>query len=222
MPKIELKWLKLPKPTDWVIMTATVVIAGVGILQWCTLNGQLETFNKQLKETTDQFHSSHRPWCAISGDIETIKPVSFESGKITFSCKFLLKNSGTSPAFNVNTLSEVKTGTIEELTQYAQQHPPVDIGFATAATKKFGRFIVPGDTGEGGQEISQSEDISQIINKKIVVMLTLGVYYRDEFDILHYTGERWLYVRDRNDGGYLPTPNIKGHWAPFGLGSVAK
>lgn len=46
MSEIPLKWLKRARPTDWIIMVATVVIAGVGIFQLCTMSGQLAEMKK--------------------------------------------------------------------------------------------------------------------------------------------------------------------------------
>ncbi len=78
---------------------------------------------------------------AIAGNIETVKPVSFESDKLKFTIKYSLKNAGNAPAFKQMTQSQVNIGSVKQMFDYAQRHSPCDVSFINQATTIAGRGI---------------------------------------------------------------------------------
>ncbi len=226
-----------------VIAIATIAIAFFTFTLWRATSGMLMVTQEQSKDmktytvaaqeaanaakisakvAADTLLVTHRAWCAFSDNIEIINPVSFESGKVTGSLLPTLKNSGNAPAFKVVRNMDVRVGTVEELFQYIQQTPSVDTHFATVMPPIFGSILLPGDIDRHIQEFAKVVDMSKIKNTKIAVLLTLIVMYRDEFNILHYTRQRWEYWEDGKNKTYFPAKGIKGSWVSVGLGNAAQ
>jgi hypothetical protein len=203
------------------ILFVTCAYTIFACLQWISLKNQLE-------ETTREFHASHRPWCAIP-EIETIKPISFESGKVTGSIRFTIKNGGNAPALKVNKFVGINVGTLQEVfevSQHEENIPSNEIYFGTVVMPKvFGFIILPGENiRQEPIDISEfsHQDITQFQNKKIGVYLKITTVYRDEFDVRHYTVQRWQYIADGKGNIFEPATNIEGHWAATGIGTIAK
>jgi hypothetical protein len=211
--KCETFWQRIKREPialcTFLLVIATSILALTSFIQIILLNRAehiTETAANAAKQSAVVAEKTliitHRPWCASYGDIETIKPVSFDSDKITFSFRQVIKNGGTAPALKVYTSMAINIGTLNQLMQYARQRPSIFVH------KGSGLFILPGDIVKSIQEVSHPIDISQFQNTNIFVLLTLYTTYRDEFDTLHSTDERWQYVSDENEGPTsLPKPS---------------
>jgi hypothetical protein len=115
---------RMPKPWWWFkqhdpvarftlyvgIFTLCLVI--VGVLQWCSIRGQLDEMgnaSKLMHGQLDEMVAQQRPWISVNLDI--VKPIRFSewSGQksIFIPLHFTLKNFGLSPATNIQTWTHV-------------------------------------------------------------------------------------------------------------------
>lgn len=218
---------------DWLVLS-TAMLAFVALLQLLAFILQAYFLYKGFKATkiaakaakdaTELTYKdlliSHRPWCLFPENIETIEPLSIESGKITGSFNRIVKNSGKTPAFQVTFNIKVNVITLQELMQYIQSGIHEIEGAATAAMPMLGGIILPGDTIKNIHDISQIIDMSKINQQNNTILLVMTVSYRDIFNIIHFTRQTWQY---RIDGGKIIFPltkSNKGSWRPFYGGNV--
>ena len=95
VPEERRRWWE---PSNWrwnwtaiatcVIAGATIVAVVVAILQWRTLGGQL-----------DEMAAERRPWVSVDPEIGA---VTWENGSVRFAVRYELKNTGRSPALDVD------------------------------------------------------------------------------------------------------------------------
>jgi len=226
-------WIKKSSPTDWIIACFTMVLAIVSYHQWDVLKEQRDVLKdqgevvreqsdvikRQLAENITEFHVTHRPWCAISGDIETTSPLVFESGEIKTGYRYTIKNCGYGPALRQTEQFSIKLGTMNELHAYSQRIPPCDIEDMDFITKITGNIILPGEKYCSPEGITSARINPP--NTKTAIMLELCIAYRDEFGDLHHTGDRWNYVTSDGEREFLIKGIIPGHWEHYGFGNTA-
>jgi hypothetical protein len=174
-----------------------------------------------LDETTAQFHSSHRPWCAVIGEIKTIKSLKIKSNKITFTIKLSVKNGGTTPAFRESVQNTVHVGTINDIISYSRKHNPCNEEVVKSFTSIMGETLLPGETSETSPS-KISVNVPDISSTKGAVLVDICISYRDEFGNIFYTGDRWHYVGANNEQEYLLRGNIPGRWESFNVGGTVK
>jgi hypothetical protein len=232
------KELKEVTPPNWWIVIFTgilAIFAGFQVLamslQYIAMRKQIKLFKEttseqlkimqtQLRETTDQFHSSHRPWCAISEGIETVKHLRIESGKIKSTIRYSIKNCGTSPAFRQTAIFAIIIAPMTQILAHTQRTD--DRGPFEMLTKIGGHTILPGETIKVPNSVIECEITYPVPpNTKITALLKVSIIYRDEVGALHATEDSWIYLGNGNIQEYLPTSAISGHWIYCGVGSNA-
>ena len=219
-----LTWIReTTSVTDWLIVACTIVIALIGFSQWRTLDRQSGLLEQQLKDTAYQFNASHRPWCALSGDIETVTHLRFEGGKVKSSIGYSVKNSGMSPAFRQTALFRYIVAPMNQILGQIQGKSPCDDRTSLEAlTSIVGHTILPGETIKIPPSVFEGEITTPISpNTKTAVVLNFCIAYRDQYNVLHATGDGWSYVGDGNSKEFLPVGEIPGYWRYFGFASVA-
>ena len=89
-----------PKLTDLVMACATVGILIAGVLQWCTMSGQLKEMQSGSTDTHNLAESTlaaSRAWIVVQGTgFAFTKDKNLPSGRV------VLADSGNSPAFGLN------------------------------------------------------------------------------------------------------------------------
>jgi hypothetical protein len=207
---------KLDKWPSRVTACATVVIAIITFFYMVYARQQSIYVGEQVTQTGESIKILHRPWCALSGGIENIVPLSLQPGGVTFTVRYSLKNGGTAPALKLFPRVSSKVGRMEELLREAKNTDPCDWAKSRVSSDEHGRMVLPGDTITYPLWEHQSRREPPISSDaKVAVLAELSVSYFDEFGAPHCTGERFYYVTDQNEQEFLPAEKIPGGWKYF-------
>ena len=222
--------------TDWCITAFTLVLAVVGIYQYCVMSGQLKSMQcqqaimgQQLTQAENQFAMSQRPWVDIAGDVKTETPLTFYEKGAKIKLSYFLKNAGNSPALGTMIFTglhvEPIPSTVDGVRDKGGCVNPAFVSPSQPATKTGGSgegiLILPGDSKESrGIEINTANQAISTSNP-YPVWASFCIRYWDARGGFHETGFIEQFATDTGVSQFTAQSPVKGSFRVLGWGTVS-
>ena len=225
-----INWARQLRPQWALVWISFAAVIAAAITLWIvnsTLGATKQAASaatRQSQIADEDMKRSHRPWAFIDGDLVVTKPLSFNPDKTIASTSFsyYIKNSGSSPAINATTQTNLRIGRdINALIAMSRDVPACDRYFVEQSTKIVGLFVPPSERRPVPEGEASTRQFPQTGPVSVFVETCVG--YRDEFGIPHGTGVSWQYVPPGEKDSVIKNLDsvVPGSWKIFGIYGVA-